>query len=135
MLPFYLHEIGMDSVDTSMLLYMTARRRYLIGVQQRPILLAAFEHCDCQGCNNLTRDMYTRGTNFFVALYIHNIIKASKVADLCTIGEWAPSRDDKRILKDDKYEKPLPEATTKHSHSKEEIYSGWTTADVLLNDE
>ncbi|MHA2426078.1 MAG: hypothetical protein ACXAEF_14905, partial [Candidatus Thorarchaeota archaeon] len=28
LLPFYLHEIGMDSVDTSMLLYMTARRRY-----------------------------------------------------------------------------------------------------------
>ncbi|MHA1909509.1 MAG: hypothetical protein ACW98Y_19580 [Candidatus Thorarchaeota archaeon] len=135
LLPFYLHEIGMDSVDTSMLLYMTARRRYLVGVQQRPIRLAAFEHCECDGCKNLSRDMYTRGTDFFVSLYIHNITEASKVADTCTSGEWSPTKEDKRIMKDKQFEKPPPESIKQRILMKERTDSDWNTADVLIKDE
>ena len=135
LLPFYLQEIGMDSIDTSMLLYMTARRRYLVGVEQRPVRLAAFDHCKCDGCANLHREMYTRGTDFFVALYIHNITEASKVADACSKGEWVPKLEDKRILKDPISEKPTSDHVYERNPVKERTYPDWTTADVLFKDE
>lgn len=76
LLPFYLHEIGMDSVDTSTLLYMTARRKYLVGLNPRPVRLADFTLCGCPGCKVLTPDLNPRGHDFFIHLYIHNIREA-----------------------------------------------------------
>jgi hypothetical protein len=76
LLPFYLHEVGMDSVDTSTLLYMTARRKYLVGLNPRPVRLAEFSLCDCPGCKVLTPDLNPRGHDFFIHLYIHNIQEA-----------------------------------------------------------
>ncbi|MDF1539951.1 MAG: hypothetical protein P1Q69_13725 [Candidatus Thorarchaeota archaeon] len=134
LLPFYLQEVRMDSIDTSMLLYMTARRRYLVGIHQRPVRLAAFEHCDCQGCATLNRQMYTRGTDFFVALYIHNISEASKVADECSKGKWAPKKDDNRILKDESLERSTAEPVYDEKPLKDKSYPDWTTAAVLFND-
>ena len=125
----------MDSIDTSMLLYMTARRRYLAGVEQKPVRLAAFDQCNCEGCANLNREMYTRGTDFFVALYIHNITEASKVADECSKGEWIPKQEDKRILKDQTLEEPTAEHVYERNPVKERTYPDWTTADVLFKDD
>jgi len=135
LLPFYLQEIGMDSIDTSMLLYMTARRRYLVGVQQSPVRLAVFEQCNCEGCANLNREMYTRGTDFFVALYIHNITEASKVADACSKGVWVPNHEDNRILKEQTSKMPMAEPVDHQNPVREKTYPDWTTADVLFKEE
>jgi len=78
LLPYYLHELLVDSVDTSTLTYLTARRRYLVGLKPEPVRLAKFEDCDCPGCNVLTKDMSTRSLQFFANLYIHNIVTATR---------------------------------------------------------
>ncbi|MHA2192475.1 MAG: hypothetical protein ACXAAR_03505 [Candidatus Thorarchaeota archaeon] len=78
LLPFYLHEVGMDSVDTSTLLYMTARRKYLVGLNPRPVRLADFTLCECPGCRVLTPEINPRGHEFFIHLYIHNVQEAVK---------------------------------------------------------
>ncbi len=135
LLPFYLSDIGMDSVDTSMLLYMTARRKYLIGTQQRPVRLASFENCRCEGCVNLSREMYTQGHDFFVGLYIHNITEAAKVADACTNGSWIPITEDTRIIEDKSYEKVSIKSEQVRNYDREKVPSGWTTADTLIDDE
>jgi hypothetical protein len=78
LLPYYLHQVRVDSVDTSTLTYLTARRRYLNGLKPEPVRYANFEECDCSGCSNLTKDMSTRSSQFFANLYIHNVVTASK---------------------------------------------------------
>ena len=37
LLSYYLHEVRVDSVDTSALTYLTARRRYLVGLTPQPV--------------------------------------------------------------------------------------------------
>ncbi|MFW9968122.1 MAG: hypothetical protein ACFFEA_13285 [Candidatus Thorarchaeota archaeon] len=81
LLPFYLHEVGMDSVDTSTLLYMTASRKYLVGLNPRPVRLAHFSQCNCSGCRFLNPDLNPRGHNFFIHLYIHNFLEAVKAIE------------------------------------------------------
>jgi len=81
LLQYYLHDIGIDSVDTSSLLYLTARRRYLIGSKGVQVREAVFKDCGCEGCNNLDPKVSTRSPNFFVNLYIHNILAAVKLGD------------------------------------------------------
>lgn len=78
LLSFYLHEVQVDSVDTSTLTYLTARRKYLVGLKPEPVRLANFEDCDCPGCRVLTRNMSTRSLLFFANLYIHNIVTATR---------------------------------------------------------
>ncbi|TFG30454.1 hypothetical protein EU528_08250, partial [Candidatus Thorarchaeota archaeon] len=53
LLQYYLHKIGVDSVDTSALLYLTARRRYLVGSKGEQVRNVVFEDCGCDGCSNL----------------------------------------------------------------------------------
>jgi hypothetical protein len=79
--------------------------------------------------------MYTRGTDFFVSLYIHNITEASKVAISCTSGEWSPIREDKRIIREQLEEEPKLEAVKQRIFTREEESSDWTTADTLLSDD
>lgn len=76
LLKYYLHKIGVDSVDTSAILYITARRRYLIGSRSEQVRLSNFQECRCEGCKNLSPKSYTQGQEFFVNLYIHNILQA-----------------------------------------------------------
>jgi len=78
LLSYYLHEVRVDSVDTSTLTYLTARRKYLMGLTPKPVRLANFEDCDCQGCDALSKDMSPRSPKFFANLYIHNIVTATK---------------------------------------------------------
>ena len=78
LLSYYLHDVQVDSVDTSTLTYLTARRKYLIGLKPEPVRLAKFEDCDCPGCKVLTKDMSTRSLQFFANLYIHNIVTATR---------------------------------------------------------
>ncbi|MHA1615612.1 MAG: hypothetical protein ACTSYJ_12265 [Candidatus Thorarchaeota archaeon] len=81
LLQYYLHDIGIDSVDTSSLLYLTARRRYLVGSKGKQVREVDFKDCDCEGCKNLDPKLSTRSPNFFVNLYIHNILAAVKLGD------------------------------------------------------
>ena len=78
LLSYYLHEVQVDSVDTSTLTYLTARRKYLVGLKPEPVRLAKFEDCNCQGCSVLSREMSTRSQLFFASLYIHNIVTAMR---------------------------------------------------------
>ncbi len=80
LLHYYLHELGIDSVDTSALLYITARRRYLIGSYPEPVRKAVFEECGCDGCQNLNPNMSTTSSEFFLNLYIHNLRAAARLS-------------------------------------------------------
>jgi queuine/archaeosine tRNA-ribosyltransferase len=76
LLSYYLHDMHIDSVDTSTLTYLTAQRKYLVGLKPEPVRSANFEGCDCPGCRVLSRYSSTRSPDFFVNLYIHNIATA-----------------------------------------------------------
>ncbi|TFF84402.1 hypothetical protein EU524_01130 [Candidatus Thorarchaeota archaeon] len=78
---YYLHEVGADSVDTSLLLYLAARRRYLVGLKARPVREAVFEDCNCDGCAHLSKEMNTRSYGFFLNLYIHNLVTAARFSE------------------------------------------------------
>lgn len=81
LLNYYLHELDYDSVDTSMLLYLSARRRYLKGSTPLPVRLASFKECGCIGCQNLeTLKDSTRSSRFVINLYVHNLVTAAKVS-------------------------------------------------------
>ena len=68
LLNYYLHKIGVDSVDTSALLYLTARRRYLIGSKSEQVRSVKFENCSCEGCSKMDPFPSPRSTDFFVNL-------------------------------------------------------------------
>ena len=78
LLSYYLHEVKVDSVDTSTLTYLTARRKYLVGLKPVPVRLAEFEECGCPGCKVLSKNMSTRSPQFYANLYIHNIVSATR---------------------------------------------------------
>jgi hypothetical protein len=79
LLPYYLRNQGFDSVDTSMLLYMSARRMYLDDLKPIPVREATFNNCDCIGCTELLELKHAaHSSDFFVNLYIHNITTAAR---------------------------------------------------------
>ncbi|NHJ14877.1 MAG: hypothetical protein EAX95_14445 [Candidatus Thorarchaeota archaeon] len=80
LISYYLHDVGMDSVDSSTLSYITARRKYLLGADVRPVRLADFSSCDCVGCERLQQKPKPQSPEFFVGLYLHNVLEASKVS-------------------------------------------------------
>ncbi len=97
LLQYYLHDIGIDSVDTSSLLYITARRRYLIGSKGVQVREAVFKDCGCEGCKNLDPKKSTRSSDFFVNLYLHNILAAVKLGDNFASHPPGQSRIDTKI--------------------------------------
>ncbi|MGY5875122.1 MAG: hypothetical protein RTU30_05210 [Candidatus Thorarchaeota archaeon] len=131
LLPLYLGKYGMDSVDTSMLLYMTARRQYLQNAKTMQVRLANFEACSCSGCARLSEGLSSWSMEFFVHLYIHNIIEAEKVS--CRpIHIPDPSEEPTPIENQRQTTEPIVEvsSTTKSSDSPQ---NDWKTADQLLN--
>lgn len=79
LLSYYLHDLKFDSVDTSMLLYLSARRHYLVDSKPVQVRTIAFEDCGCKGCMNLVSlKESTRSAEFLVNLYIHNIVTAAR---------------------------------------------------------
>ncbi|MFW9811820.1 MAG: hypothetical protein ACFFF9_05125 [Candidatus Thorarchaeota archaeon] len=79
LLSYYLRDMGFDSVDTSMLLYMSARRKYMEGLNPITVKDATFEKCGCPGCTELVALKHAaQSSEFFVNLYIHNIITAAR---------------------------------------------------------
>ncbi|MFW9795669.1 MAG: hypothetical protein ACFFE2_01415 [Candidatus Thorarchaeota archaeon] len=78
LLSYYLQRVRVDSVDTSTITYLTARRKYLVGLKSEPIRLADFEECSCPGCHVLSRETSSRSKAFFANLYIHNILTATR---------------------------------------------------------
>jgi hypothetical protein len=77
LLPYYLQQVKVDSVDTSALTYLTAGRKYLVGPKPVPVRLVDFDNCTCPGCRALSKEMSTRSVEFFANLYIHNVVIAS----------------------------------------------------------
>ncbi len=134
LIPYYLQDAGMDSVDTSMLLYMTARRRYLAGVNSRPVRLVNFGSCRCEGCRNLDSSVNPQTAEFFVNLYVHNIIEASNVAKACIAGTWKPEGQDRRI-KDRCNEVDATEQEQERKRAFKHHVGDWVTADRLLSDD
>ena len=124
LLQYYLHDIGVDSVDTSALLYMTARRRYLIGSKGEQVRKAVFKDCSCEGCSNLDPMPSTRSPDFFVNLYIHNILEAVKLAENPSNHSFRKSKSDTKEEHD---------TDTKQEESKEETsIPGGIRSDVKL---
>ncbi|MBN2228547.1 MAG: hypothetical protein JW779_03065 [Candidatus Thorarchaeota archaeon] len=80
LLNYYLHDINIDSVDTSALLYLSARRQYLVSSRTQPVREAIFKRCECLGCRNLSPEMASYSQEFFINLYIHNLSEAAKLA-------------------------------------------------------
>lgn len=133
LLPFYLQEIGMNSIDTSMLLYLTAKRRYLVDLASRPVRLADFNQCSCRGCKSLKEGIHPQHPDFFVNLYIHNIVEASRVAIRCTEKSWSAPVAKKVVTNqcDDPSVAPNWENRTKPLKD----YGGaWVSASELLKD-
>ncbi|UCE11201.1 MAG: hypothetical protein JSW61_04490 [Candidatus Thorarchaeota archaeon] len=81
LLPFYLHKVGVDSIDTSMLLYLSARRRYVVGFEIVPVRLVDFASCECVACSVLSPKLHPRRYDFFMNLYIQNIVEAAKYSE------------------------------------------------------
>lgn len=86
LLQYYLHKIEVDSVDTSALLYLTARRRYLVGSKSEQVRTVDFKKCSCAGCSNMDPIPSPRSPEFFVNLYIHNILAAVKLAEFPSLN-------------------------------------------------
>ncbi|MFW9910620.1 MAG: hypothetical protein ACFFEF_18855 [Candidatus Thorarchaeota archaeon] len=131
LLPFYLQTAKMDSVDTSMLLYLTAKRRFLSGVDPKPVRLALFEECECPGCRTLNPNMYTQSDEFFIGLYIHNISEAAKVADSCRQGTWKRERSDNRIAVERSSDHSIRKGDFENRSEEQE--AKWMTAYEFLN--
>lgn len=108
LIQFYLHDVGLDSIDTSVLLYLTARRRYVVKSELLPVRLVNFSLCNCDGCSNLTSEMNPRSLDFFVSLYIHNILEASKLAEKHhqEIDSNGKSPKEPRIRDSDEFSQP-----------------------------
>jgi hypothetical protein len=134
LIPYYLQEVGMDSVDTSTLLYLTARKRYLTGVNARPVRLVDFGSCRCEGCRNLNTNMSPLKAEFFVNLYIHNITEASNVAKDCIQGTWKPDSEDNRVPDRSSEVEVLEHQQEREGPLKHHI-AEWVTADKLLSDD
>jgi hypothetical protein len=87
LLPYYLHKLGFDSVDTSTLLYLSARRRYLVSDNPIPVRLADFTKCNCSGCKFIAAQQpHPRHSEFFIHLYIHNVCEATKLANASSLN-------------------------------------------------
>ncbi len=78
---YYLHEMMADSVDTSLLLYLAARRRYLVDSRAIPVREARLRECECEGCRSLEQLKNSpRSAGFFINLYIHNLTTAVRMS-------------------------------------------------------
>jgi len=81
LLSLYLSDIGVNSVDTSALLYLTDRRLYMVGLEAKPVRIADFAKCSFEGCRDLSPDDDTDSTHFFTCLYIHNVLEVSRFSE------------------------------------------------------
>ncbi|TFG99526.1 hypothetical protein E4H12_02365 [Candidatus Thorarchaeota archaeon] len=133
LLQYYLHKIGVDSVDTSALLYLTARRRYLVGSKGEQVRTVDFKKCSCKGCSNLDPIPSPRSPEFFVNLYIHNILAAVRLAvassfNLDLIGEKESNngRQEKRAIR------RKMDSTSEEMIRSDSIQSIWMTAEESL---
>ena len=132
LLPFYLGIVGMDSVDTSMLLYLTARRRYLQGTNASQVREAEFEECDCRGCKKLREKMHPRSIDFFIALYIHNLSEAAKISE--DPLSYIQSMPDKKDSKSRKLRKQIKKKSKLDKSQKIKKHANWRTAADFLEE-
>ncbi|MBS3794146.1 MAG: hypothetical protein KGY80_04575 [Candidatus Thorarchaeota archaeon] len=95
LLPYYIHIIGINSVDSSMLLYLSAKKRYIDGLKVIPVRKADFSTWQCPGCANMKEKPVAYSYQFFINLYIHNIHAATNL----TLEAHEKSKLDKYIDK------------------------------------
>ncbi|MBD3404548.1 MAG: hypothetical protein GF411_00255 [Candidatus Lokiarchaeota archaeon] len=125
LLPYYIHTMKFDSVDTSLLLYLSARKQYLVGINPRPVRLVDFLSCDCKGCQLLQELKVKRnnyGKEFFIALYIHNIVEASQIST-----DKSRKKSQKKTKNNSREEKHKSAFITKKSGE-----SDWITVKQLI---
>jgi hypothetical protein len=125
LLSYYLHEVKVDSVDTSTVTYLTARRKYLVGSKPIPVRLAEFEDCECPGCKVLTKNMSTRSPQFFANLYIHNIVTAARES-------FNAGKSKKPRLKIPDKKKPKKKEANPRARSTYIHEASWMTAEDAL---
>jgi len=125
LLSYYLHDLNVDSVDTSTITYLTKQRMYLRGLKPEPVRLAKFEECECPGCTILKENKSSRSPEFFSNLYIHNIVTAVKECfkngALSSKPVILNTEDDSIARNPNSSVKPIEVAD-----------SGWMTADEVL---
>jgi len=119
LIPVYSRKYEANSIDTSLLIYLTAKRKYVVGNSTIQIRLANFSECPCEGCQKLRHIPGSRSTDFFVNLYIHNVIEANSICrGIPTVV------DDLRVMKDT-FKQNFTESK---KHNVEKINRGWRTA-------
>ncbi len=132
LLPLYLGIVGMDRVDTSMLLYLIARRRYLQGTDASQVREAEFEECDCRGCKKLREKVHPRSIDFFIALYIHNLSEAAKISE--NPLSYIESISDKKDSKSRKSRKQINKKSKPDQTHKVKRNTSWRTAADFLEE-
>ena len=137
LLPYYLHKLGFDSVDTSTLLYLSAKRRYLVSDNPIPVRLADFTKCNCSGCNFIAAEQpHPRHSEFFIHLYIHNVCEATKLANAFSLN--SSNQEDRKNIplcntrpKKENPVKRLRTGSLEKSASIDSQISCWKSADEL----
>ena len=132
LLQYYLHKIGVDSVDTSALLYLTARRRYLVGSKGEQVRTVDFKDCDCKGCSNLDPMPSTRSPDFFVNLYIHNILAAVKLVNTPSSYGQEESKMEKKE-ETEAGQKSDGQKRIQEPREQQPLQSTWMTAEESLD--
>lgn len=79
----YFYENSYDSLDTSILYYRTAQRRYLIDKGYFiSVRNAYFSRCGCEGCQLMKSNTYKPNSgDFAIGLYVHNCNMLTKLVD------------------------------------------------------
>ena len=130
LLQYYLHEIGVDSVDTSTLLYLTAKRRYLIGSKGEYVSNAVFKDCGCEGCAKLD-PRKPRSPDFFINLYIHNILAAVELSKNKS-SRSTRAKSFKEKIPDKDHPSKVQDNMTPDDQQPESMNPIWRTADEAL---
>jgi hypothetical protein len=127
----------MDSIDTSAILYITARKQYLIGYLFKAVRLVDFSMCDCLGCKYIESEKpHPLSPEFFIHLYLHNVIEAAKTANAYTTNSQNCEEKKASFVSEEKIKKEIPvikKVTLKDTILNSERDSCWKTAKDLLS--
>ena len=77
----YFYDNTYNSLDTSVIYYRTAQRKFLINRGYFiSVRYAHFDRCNCEGCQIMQRNIYrTNSSNFIIGLYFHNCFRLNKL--------------------------------------------------------
>jgi hypothetical protein len=78
---YYFYENSYNSLDTSVIYYRTAQRKFLINRGYFiSVRFAHFDRCGCSGCLLMSRKKYsTNSSDFVIGLYYHNCFMLNRL--------------------------------------------------------